>query len=83
MRRLALKQQAREISGLTGAGMALGWIVALGLTRLLGYLLYQVSPRDPLTFAAAIAIMTAASLVACLLPACRAMRIDPVQALRN
>jgi ABC-type antimicrobial peptide transport system permease subunit len=63
--------------------MIVGGIAALGLTRLLGYLLYQVSPRDPLTFASAIAIMAAASLLACLLPAWRAMRIDPVQALRN
>ena len=69
--------------GLTAAGMIVGGIVALGLTRLLGYLLYQVSPRDPLTFAVATTIMSAASLVACLLPAWRAMRIDPVQALRN
>ena len=68
---------------LTAAGMIVGGIAALGLTRLLGYLLYQVSPRDPLTFASAIAIMAAASLLACLLPAWRAMRIDPVQALRN
>jgi predicted permease len=68
---------------LTAAGMVLGGTVALGLTRLLGYLLYKVSPRDPLTFASAVAVMTVASLVACLIPAWRAMRIDPVQALRN
>ncbi len=68
---------------LTAAGMVVGGIAALGLTRLLGYLLYKVSPRDPLTFGSAVAIMTIASLVACLFPAWRAMRIDPVQALRN
>jgi predicted permease len=68
---------------LTAAGMAVGGIAALGLTRLLGYMLYHVSPRDPLTFGSAVAIMTTASLVACLLPIWRAIRIDPVQALRN
>jgi predicted permease len=68
---------------LTAAGMVVGGMAALGLTRLLGYMLYQVSPRDPLTFGFAVAIMTTAALVACLVPAWRAMRIDPVQALRN
>ncbi len=68
---------------LTAAGMVVGGIAAVGLTRLLGYLLYKVSPRDPATFGFAVAIMTIASLVACLFPAWRAMRIDPVQALRN
>jgi predicted permease len=68
---------------LTATGIFLGAITALGLTRLLGYLLYKVSPRDPLTFGAAIAVMTIASLVACSLPAWRVIRIDPVQALRN
>jgi putative ABC transport system permease protein len=63
--------------------MVVGGIAAVGLTRLLGYLLYKVSPRDPATFGFAVAIMTIASLVACLFPAWRAMRIDPVQALRN
>ncbi len=68
---------------LTAAGMVVGGIAALELTRLLGYLLYKVSPRDPLTFASAVAIMTTASLIACVIPARRAMRIDPVRALRN
>jgi predicted permease len=68
---------------LTATGIVLGGIATLGLTRLLGYLLYRVSPRDPLTFGAAIAVMTTASLVACSLPAWRVSRIDPVQALRN
>jgi putative ABC transport system permease protein len=63
--------------------MVLGGTAALALTRLLGYLLYKTSPRDPLTFGSAVAVMTVASLGACLLPAWRAMRIDPVQALRN
>jgi len=68
---------------LTMGGIAFGAAAALGLTRLLGYLLYKVSPYDPLTFVSALAVMTMVSLVACLLPAWRAARIDPVRALRN
>ncbi|MGA8025649.1 MAG: ABC transporter permease [Bryobacteraceae bacterium] len=68
---------------LTAAGIVLGGAAALMLTRLLGYLLYKVSPRDPLTFGSALIVMAITSLLACWLPASRAMRTDPVQALRN
>jgi ABC-type antimicrobial peptide transport system permease subunit len=44
--------------------------------------LYQVSPRDPIAFGAALAILIAVALVACFLPDRRATRIDPVRALR-
>jgi predicted permease len=67
---------------LTTTGIVIGIALAMLLTRLLGNLLYQVSPRDPLAFAAAFAVMTLASLAACFLPAWRATRIDPIQALR-
>ena len=67
---------------LTTTGMIIGIALALLLTRLLGNLLYQVSPRDPLAFAAAFAVMTLASVAACFLPAWRATRIDPIRALR-
>jgi predicted permease len=69
--------------GLTAGGVLLGAAVALGLTRLLGNLLYKVSPRDPLAFGSAFVVMTIASLAACFLPAWRAMRIDPARALRD
>ena len=68
---------------LTAGGALLGAAVALGLTRLLGKLLYHVSPRDPLAFGAAFAVMTIAALAACFLPAWRATRTDPAEALRN
>jgi macrolide transport system ATP-binding/permease protein len=68
---------------LTAGGVALGAAVALGLTRLLGNLLYKVSPRDPLVFGSALAVMTMAALAACFLPAWRATRTDPARALRN
>jgi predicted permease len=67
---------------LTAGGVALGAAVALGLTRLLGNLLYKVSPRDPLAFGSAFAVMTIAALAACFLPAWRATRTDPARALR-
>jgi macrolide transport system ATP-binding/permease protein len=68
---------------LTAGGVILGASVALGLTRLLGSLLYHVSPRDPLAFGSAFAVMIIASLAACFLPAWRATRTDPAQALRD
>src|SRR6516225_3833646 len=67
---------------LTTTGILIGIALALLLTRLLGNLLYQVSPRDPLAFVAAFAVMTFASLAACFLPAWRATRTDPMRALR-
>jgi macrolide transport system ATP-binding/permease protein len=67
---------------LTSTGMIIGIALALILTRLLGNLLYQVSPRDPLAFAASFAVMALASAAACFLPARRATRTDPMRALR-
>src|ERR1700720_3792914 len=68
---------------LTGAGVLLGGAVALALTRLMGNMLYKVSPRDPVAFGAAFAVMTIAALAACCLPAWRAARTDPARALRD
>jgi ABC-type antimicrobial peptide transport system permease subunit len=68
---------------LTAGGMLLGAAVALGLTRLLSNMLYKVSPRDPVAFGSAFAVMTLASLVACFLPAWRATRTDPARVLRD
>ena len=89
--RMALGAQASDLLrlvmshgfALTAGGVLLGAGTALVLTRLLGDLLYKVSPRDPLAFGLAFAVMLIASLPACLLPAWRAIRIDPSQALRN
>jgi macrolide transport system ATP-binding/permease protein len=68
---------------LTAGGVLLGAVSALALTRLLGSLLYRVSPHDPLVFALALAIMTTTSVTACLLPAWRASRTDPARVLRD
>ena len=68
---------------LTAGGVLLGAVAALGLTRLMQSLLYNVSPRDPLAFGAALTVMTIGSLAACFLPAWRATRTDPARALRD
>jgi ABC-type antimicrobial peptide transport system permease subunit len=68
---------------LTAAGLALGAVGALSLTRLIVGVLYKVSPRDPLAFGVAFVVMAMAAGVACFLPAWRATRTDPVRALRN
>ncbi|HLY16724.1 MAG TPA: FtsX-like permease family protein, partial [Bryobacteraceae bacterium] len=72
-----------QAMGLTLAGIAAGVAVALALTRLLGDMLYKISPRDPESFATAFAAMTLAAAAACLLPAWRATQTDPVRALRD
>jgi ABC-type antimicrobial peptide transport system permease subunit len=68
---------------LTAGGLAVGVAAALLLTRLLGYLLYDVSPRDPLTFAMAFAVMIVVAMAASLVPAWRATKTNPVRALRS
>ncbi len=68
---------------LTAGGVVLGAAAALSLTRLMGNLLYNVSPRDPQAFGSAFVVMAAAALAACFLPAWRAARTDPVHALRQ
>ena len=64
------------------AGLALGTLAALSLTRLLGSLIYGISATDPLTFVSVIGLLALAAVLACLVPATRASRIDPLVALR-
>jgi len=78
-----LRLVMKHALALTAGGVALGAVAALGLTRLLGDMLYQVSPRDPLAFGSAFLVMGVAATVACLIPAWRAARIDPMRALRE
>jgi putative ABC transport system permease protein len=68
---------------LTGIGAAIGAAASFQATRLLGYLLYRVSPQDPFAFAAAFLTVAVAASAACLVPALRAMRTDPIHALRG
>jgi ABC-type antimicrobial peptide transport system permease subunit len=68
---------------LTAGGVLFGAVAALALTKLLGQLLYNVSPHDPLVFGSALAVMTITAVSACLLPAWRASRTDPARVLRD
>jgi putative ABC transport system permease protein len=77
-----LRLVIREGAVLAGAGLVLGVLGAFATTRLLGTMLFEVQPYDPLTFAAGIALLSVVVLVACYLPASRAAGIDPLTALR-
>jgi len=68
--------------GTAGVGLLLGILGAIALTRLLGSLLFGVSALGPLTIHSAPLVLTIVSLTACLLPARRATRVDPVVILR-
>jgi putative ABC transport system permease protein len=88
--RMALGAQAGDVlrlivrQGLTviGAGLLVGIAASLALTRLMMALLYQVTPSDPITFGCIAALLGVVAFFACYLPARRATRVDPMEALR-
>ncbi|HTT62205.1 MAG TPA: FtsX-like permease family protein, partial [Bryobacteraceae bacterium] len=88
--RMALGAEPRGIFGLVirqavvlvGTGVAVGLLVALAASRALVSMLVGVTSHDPLTYAGVSALLLAAALVACYIPACRAVRVDPMEALR-
>jgi len=65
------------------AGLLVGWLAAMGLTRFLSSLLFNTSPTDAATLATVAGVLGAAALFACYIPASRATRIDPIVALRH
>ena len=89
--RLAVGAQPREVltmilkQGLTLAfvGTLLGFLAGLSVTRFAASLLYGVNPRDTITFVAVPVLLTSVALLACLLPARAAARLDPVEVLRS
>jgi len=64
-------------------GLVIGVGAAIGLTRALGFLLIQVAPGDPMTMTVVAIVLIVAAALGCLIPALRAMRVDPVVALRH
>ena len=89
--RLALGADRRDIFSLvvghgmklTAAGLVAGTAAAFAASRLLAKMLYGVKPNDPATYAGVIAVLATIALLACYLPARRAMRVDPVNALKQ
>jgi putative ABC transport system permease protein len=88
--RLALGAQSRDVllmivkqgSLLIGLGLVIGLSGAFALTRLIASMLFGVTAKDPLTFAAVGALLAAVALLACYVPAWRATKVDPMEALR-
>ena len=64
-------------------GVALGLLVALALTRVLTKMVYGVSPTDPATFITLTLLLISVALLACMIPAWRAAKVDPLVALRD
>jgi predicted permease len=89
--RMALGARRREVVALmlwyglrpSFGGIAAGLAVAAGASRLIGQLLYDVGPLDPLTFVTVTALLAAVAALACVLPAVRASRVAPAEALRR
>jgi ABC-type antimicrobial peptide transport system permease subunit len=89
--RAALGAQQRDLQRmfvrhglvLAGVGVAIGLVVAAGVTRLMSALLYGITPLDPLTYAAVPVILMSATVLASYLPARQIASVDPVEALRS
>jgi ABC-type antimicrobial peptide transport system permease subunit len=81
-RGMILQMVLRQGLGLAMAGAALGLVGSVIVSHLMAGLLYGVMPTDPLTFVGVTLVLTGVALAACYIPARRAMRVDPMIALR-
>jgi predicted permease len=88
--RMALGAGSQQVIGLVarqgatqlGVGLAIGLALAFGLTRLIGLMMYNVDPQDPVVFAGVLGVITVVGMAAAVFPARRATSVDPVEALR-
>ena len=81
--RSILQMVLRQGLGLAIAGAAVGLVCALAVSHLMAGLLYGVGPTDPVTFAGVAVLLIGVALLACYIPARRAVRVDPLVALRH
>jgi len=89
--RIAIGATTRDILSLVfrqgmiplGIGLAIGLSASLAVNRLLESMLVQVSPSDPITLLVASGVLILAAMLGCLIPARRAIRVDPADALRH
>jgi ABC-type antimicrobial peptide transport system permease subunit len=89
--RMALGAQSRNVIGMVfrqgflqlAVGMTLGLALALGIAQVMKVVLFQVPPRDPVTFFGVAVVLSGVGLLACLVPARRATLVDPLIALRS
>ncbi len=77
-----LKMIVRQGMTLVAVGLALGIVGAIALTRVMASLLFEVTPKDPLTFTVVTVFLALVALLACYIPARRATKVDPLVALR-
>jgi putative ABC transport system permease protein len=77
-----LKSVVGQSAAFVGIGLALGVLLALGATRLMRDLLFEVTPSDPVVLAGVVTLMAAVALIACYAPSRRALRVEPAMALR-
>jgi len=73
----------RQGMAVVGVGIAIGAAAALGATRLLASMLFGVEPFDPVSLLGSVLFLAAIALAACAVPAARATRINPTEALRD
>jgi predicted permease len=78
-----LRMVLRDGARMTMIGIVIGLVGSLGLTRLMATMLFGVKPTDPITFISVAVLLCAIALLACYVPARRAMKVDPMEALRH